>query len=110
GAMLGRDGVFGNSAGDGVGQPEAAPLVPRQALGPLEKCFDVTSAYAPMSTDGCEREVSLLAKVDDVLARRVEDGSCLASRQELVGIGFHDPVVGPCAHPKRVAVNPRNTR
>ncbi len=67
GLILRRDPIRNDPAGDCVRQPEAAPLVPCQALGPVEKRLDITPADAPVGADGGEREISPLAEIDNVL-------------------------------------------
>lgn len=67
-----------------VSEPEDSQLVARHPRGSAHQGVEVRPANAPMPPDRNEREISPLAKIDHVLARRIEDPRRFPGRQQLI--------------------------
>jgi hypothetical protein len=81
-----------------VGEPEAALLIPRHALGAGSECIEIAASDAAMGPDRGEGEVASAAEIDDVLARRVEQRGRLARGDQLIGVHGGHGVVHHTSH------------
>jgi len=73
--------IADDPSGDCERQPEASALVTRESQRPVAHLLDIGAPHPAVRANGNEWQVSPIAQIDDVLARRVEYARRLAGGQ-----------------------------